>query len=809
MSHFRQQLRFVERPTCRARPIPKDTWLQHKEELCSLYQRMTLEELMEHMKKKHNFEASSRQYIYKFELWKVKKYSTNGRDVPRISDRSGRFQTPLSVSAPETSVSQQPSQPLIPPKRPNSKGSVQGGHGSNKSVDRPTVPPKKRQKIAEYMAHRDPFADPSTPHDPGSGQGGSSFMTAEPTSVRRLATLGLQFASTGQPYPSPTSPIRQRIDDRSLHEHPAGNIDASTDSIVPGIDDESNWSIFRNHSDTQALLADELYEEDKIDRGQQPMHSNSRRCFDSSRPIHTFSQEELGDMKMAAHFLRSLGFDSDAFELFTVLLKHHMEPHIHQSWEKASALMDCARSSFLSSQIDIARSELSKALEEPREMLTDIEQFVHRMLLAETYTRVDDDETGDCLHEVTIGCELVNDKMLDQLPNNHRDYDLMTYHYLNKCLEYLNTFVRDPVDSGSVFADKEHLQIRVLERIPGPFELRRGSFQNPCLTSCLGWCRSQLLRLTRLPHGWSDLRSNDADYAYWTDHIGLYCGLWDCWHTQRRDCLGTPLDHWMSYSERSMGIHPAELLSIVCGMIMLTAPPRARGTDIIGRARDGLAAVRQLPDRDIGCRFLDTSDLLRTWLGAAPQRQFHDAVSFFATFVHANQEREAYAERARAFARQYIETDLSIILPNIQRDVQPLSRRESNRLTQFLSRVGMDSMESAATFIPTLVSSVHSSDLSAMRLLKEQIHTKCSLGSYSLLNRVNSAAQDSARTVGELSQAMASSLSLTPSQKANNALLDTMASMSTAISHGNLRLFLSGQAPTDPFADPDLQVGNT
>jgi hypothetical protein len=58
MSHFRQQLRFVERPAHRAKPIPTATWLKYKDELCALYQRMTLEELMEHMRKEHDFEAS-------------------------------------------------------------------------------------------------------------------------------------------------------------------------------------------------------------------------------------------------------------------------------------------------------------------------------------------------------------------------------------------------------------------------------------------------------------------------------------------------------------------------------------------------------------------------------------------------------------------------------------------------------------------------------------------------------------------------------------------------------------------------------
>jgi hypothetical protein len=578
------------------------------------------------------------------------------------------------------------------------------------------------------------------------------------------------------------------------------------DGIGAGVDDDSSWSVFCGQSDMQSLLDEGLLEKDRTSGGEQLRHTSKHRRFDSSRPIHTFSQEELGDMEMAAHFLRSLGFESDAFELFTILLKHRMDPHLQSSWKRFSALIDCARSSFQSAQILISRNELEKILEEPRETLTDVEHFLYRMLLADTYSRNDDNDNRDYLTEVTIGCELVNDEMLDRLPDNHRYYDLMTYYYLNKCLEYLNAFVRDPADRGTVFADKEHLQIRVLERIPGPFELRHGSFQNTCLTNCLEWCASQLCHPTQVPEGWSNLQSDDANFAYWTDHIGLFCILWERWHTQRRDCLAGSLDYWMFRSEDRMGIHPAELLSIVCGMIMSAAPPRARGTNLMNRALDGLVAVRHLPNKNIGFRFLDTSSLLSTWLGAAPQRQFHDMVSLVATYLNSSREREAYGERARAFARRYIEQDLNIILPKIQRDVQPLARQASNRLTRFLSEVGAESMESAASFLPTLVPSVHSSDFSAMRLLSEQIQrrsTDISLGSHSLLNRVNSAARESARTVGELSQAMASSLSLTPSQRANNAALDAMASLSTSIppEMRNWRLFISGQGPVDPFAD--------
>jgi hypothetical protein len=54
-----QQFRWkVEPVTPRAKPIPPGKWEEHKEELCNLYQKMTLGDLMTMMKVKHRFTAT-------------------------------------------------------------------------------------------------------------------------------------------------------------------------------------------------------------------------------------------------------------------------------------------------------------------------------------------------------------------------------------------------------------------------------------------------------------------------------------------------------------------------------------------------------------------------------------------------------------------------------------------------------------------------------------------------------------------------------------------------------------------------------
>ena len=58
MSQIQRPVRFVEHPARRAPTVSWKEWLKHKAELCRLYQHMTLEELVEHMKEEYGFEAS-------------------------------------------------------------------------------------------------------------------------------------------------------------------------------------------------------------------------------------------------------------------------------------------------------------------------------------------------------------------------------------------------------------------------------------------------------------------------------------------------------------------------------------------------------------------------------------------------------------------------------------------------------------------------------------------------------------------------------------------------------------------------------
>jgi hypothetical protein len=53
-----QQLQWKGPPVPRAKPVPPEKWEEHKEELCGLYQKMALDDLMAMMKVRHGFAPS-------------------------------------------------------------------------------------------------------------------------------------------------------------------------------------------------------------------------------------------------------------------------------------------------------------------------------------------------------------------------------------------------------------------------------------------------------------------------------------------------------------------------------------------------------------------------------------------------------------------------------------------------------------------------------------------------------------------------------------------------------------------------------
>ncbi|KAK4109611.1 hypothetical protein N656DRAFT_782851 [Canariomyces notabilis] len=75
-----------------ARRIPSETWEKFKPILRSKYldENRTLNDVMEHMKTEHSFDATRRQYIHQFDIWGFRKYTKSDQPAPptRLPRRS-------------------------------------------------------------------------------------------------------------------------------------------------------------------------------------------------------------------------------------------------------------------------------------------------------------------------------------------------------------------------------------------------------------------------------------------------------------------------------------------------------------------------------------------------------------------------------------------------------------------------------------------------------------------------------------------------------------------------------------------------
>ncbi|KAH0543033.1 hypothetical protein FGG08_002641 [Glutinoglossum americanum] len=723
-----QQLQWKGPPAKRAKPVPAEKWEEHKEELCRLYRDMVLDDLITMMKARHGFAPSRRQYIFRFEKWGVRKHKITGKDsikpecyaLPSQHSSDTRVDQGSGDSDPfQTSITQ-----TYPAKRQQSLH------------EKPAVPPKKRQKLSDFMSSKDPYADL-----------GSAFDTPDTPkpSPQDLLPSGRTARSPSSTFPSI---VGGRADSVTYTSSSLGDNSGLT---TPNDTSDAGMLPPRSEGSNGSRLGD-------IDRPTSQQYSVGRvfpreRRLDSSRPIDTFSPDEIQDMKRAADFLFSLSFDMDSFALYALILKRLKDSSNQPAWVTSTAMVSCARSATTSSQVEIAQSLLEQKLHEPHRSATDVENFLFRMLLAETYTRRRDYSTANFHTRVAMESDLADERLLTQLPQETRSLDIITYHCLARGLGCHENLVKEKtlryLPQDNLFIGRSQVQERLLLREPGPFELKHGSMKNPCIRSCLQWCTSELERTATIPGSWKNLQSNDQHLS-WAEHIGVYCCLWERWQSRQTKYTKLQPMLWAGQAERLMGISAAELLITSCWMIMGASPSRNDKSecDLVRRARIGAKFLSQQSDEKLGCQFLDTF----SWMN---------------TLIHASPEQKAFQNIARSYARDLVEKSLMVKLPEMQdseTEETPDTPLQSDAPRRSLSIV-------AAALLPTLASSLHSSDLSSLRKLGDRIQqgfegmVQDAVSTLpSSVFRGPSRSYLSLPSISELSQAMASSLGLSSLQ---------------------------------------------
>ncbi|KAF2100554.1 hypothetical protein NA57DRAFT_54632 [Rhizodiscina lignyota] len=319
---------------------------------------------------------------------------------------------------------------------------------------------------------------------------------------------------------------------------------------------------------------------------------------DISQDIDDFSDENIYEMKRTADFLYAMSFPRDAFVLYVLILKRLRASPNCPDWMILWATIACARTAWGSGEFEIARSLLKQRLDCPSGSACQVDQFVMRMLLADTYARISDFEAEKMHIQAALRAESANETLISALPQDHRTFDLWTYHFLTR--EFSVDMDQPPDAAGqntpySYRFNNEEARRMLLHLKPGPFEIENGVMMNPVLRSCLQWTKCELSNLAIDPHlceymdGMTHSEAHKSAQA-----VILFCAFWERWHSGKSS-TADDLCVWTTKAEKLMGISACQVLIAVVFMV-LSAAENARvghhdkgklGNLLIDRAQAG------------------------------------------------------------------------------------------------------------------------------------------------------------------------------------------------------------------------------
>ena len=146
----------------------------------------------------------------------------------------------------------------------------------------------------------------------------------------------------------------------------------------------------------------------------------------------------------------------------------------------------------------------------------------------------------------------------------------------------------------------------ILRRMPGPFELQNnGHMANPCIRSCVSWCKGALEHLRSSP-GAPEVPNILADEVSFAGAVsnGLFIILWEHWITGASPGESA----WMKETQDRMGVSATELLMLICRIICTSNQgwniPRVSSDERILRLCANADRLIREPDFMLARRFL-------------------------------------------------------------------------------------------------------------------------------------------------------------------------------------------------------------
>jgi hypothetical protein len=670
---------------------------------------------------------SRRQYIFQFEKWGVQKYNKRCENgLADLAAHGRAFENSSSDIRDENVNYRKDSQHTSTPI--GSKPSQSGRR------PRPDVPPKKRQKLSNFTSEkvRDNAVmaleqisrlSPLTQ----TGQAGNPF----PVRISR------QPFSYERPEPGRASFFSAREEEKEDDSPGTGNYAGEDCRLLSSPEDPDLMDI---DTDT-SMISISQQEDPSTDEGPR------ERRLDVGRLIDSFAPDEIDEMKLAADFLFAAQCHEDSFALYVLLLKRLNDSPDHRDCMTTAAIIGCARSSATSSQAEISRNLLEQKLSARPDYSQDtVESFLFRSLLGDIYRKQGDDDAAQFHSRVAMQSSFAKRRSLMPLPQDNRTLDLVTYQYLNRGLTGRGHFLA-----------ARNVTNQLLQQEPGPFEYEEGHMRNLTIRSCLQWCVGKLKRDRMIIGSWRNLGSRDKNMRR-EDGLGLFCDLWQRWQRQLMESTG-PVDSlaWAYQVEQAMGISPAELLMVTCQMLLNACPfrntleeifnPLVYEADLARRALRGGNTLAESSDMDLAHAFLDAySSLNRSTEGG-----FADS---------------SPNSLARDYIRSFLQQSLQLELPEV-------CNSNEAELSQTIAKLNASQASlHNKSLLPTIATSLNSSDFNSFRSLKERINDHIEGAVSKVYCQLPSSAMRDAST---------SSLSLPPMIDMTQSALETLATVSNHV----------------------------
>jgi hypothetical protein len=346
--------------------------------------------------------------------------------------------------------------------------------------------------------------------------------------------------------------------------------------------------------------------------------ANSIRQIDLNRPIDTYTQAELSEIRDVADYLHVSYIDDMAFALYTHLLKR-IRYESSQSTEE-NRYVPCyevfkyAQAAWRPEHQEIIRNLLVTELEKAKESRSALHIFLAHEKLAESYFI-----TGDMKRFRTHITEAVSHAALfnicEMLPTDDTRWDLILWK--SKAVIWLFCVDLDIFNASSKIAemlgwDLTEVMTTILTRTPGAFEVNAdaNTMGNTCIRECLEWCDNELSAIHEFPGAWETM--NDEVSRGYAQCIAIFTALWArCYNSQTASASSTT-PQWAKMSRHRTGVSGAEILGFVSAKLANLGPkrkkyPRKQAT-LIQAARLNLRDMLNGPAVPLAMHFMNRFD---------------------------------------------------------------------------------------------------------------------------------------------------------------------------------------------------------